>query len=77
MRILGPPMGFDPIGPSEQWCWAESHGTHNVPLFPAREISLPQLEKYRILDLLFVGNRGLLMLVCSKVRVSDGVFYFW
>ena len=56
VRILGPPVGFDPSGPPEQGCWAKSHGTHNAPLFSAGEISLPRLEKYRIFDLLVVGN---------------------
>ena len=63
--ILGPPVGFDPSRPSEWRCWAKSHGTH-----PAGECSLPLLEKYRILDLLVVGNGGPLMLVCSNVHVS-------
>ena len=43
------------------------------PFFPAGEISLPQLRKYRILDLLVVGNGGPLMLVCSNARYR-GVF---
>ena len=68
-------MGFDPSGPSEYGCWAKSHGTHNAPLFPAGEISLPWLEKYRILDLLVVGNVGPLMLACSKVHVSGGFIF--
>ena len=42
------------------------------PFFPAREISLPQLEKYRMLDLFVIENGGTLMLVCSNVRVSGG-----
>ena len=62
-------MGF-PIGSNK------GHGTHNAPFFPAGEISLPQLEKYRILDLLVIGNGGPLMLVCSNARVTRG-FYFW
>ena len=76
VRILRPPMGFDPFRPSEYGCWAKSHGTHNAPLFPAGEISLPRLEKYRILDLLVVGNGGPLMLACSNVHISEGFYIF-
>ena len=51
--ILGPPVGFDPFGPSEWGCWAKrhgakSHGAHNAPLFSAREFGLPWVEKYRV-----------------------------
>ena len=60
--ILRPHVGFDPSRPSEWGCWAKSHGTYNAPLFPAGEFSLPRLEKYRIFDLLVVGNGGPLML---------------
>ena len=28
VRILGPPMGFDPSEPSEYECWAKSHDTY-------------------------------------------------
>ena len=49
-----------------------SYGTHNAPLFLVGEISLPRLEKYHMLDLLVVGNGGMLMLVCSNVHVSEG-----
>ena len=48
-------------------------GTHNAPLFPAEEVSLSQLEKKNVYDWLGVGNSGLLMLVCSNVRIT-GVF---
>ena len=46
------------------------------PFFPAGEVSLLRLEKYRILDLLVVGNGGPLMLVCSNMRVSGGFSIF-
>ena len=46
------------------------------PLFPAGEFSLPRLEKYRIFDLLVVGNGGPLMLVCSNVHVFGGFSIF-
>ena len=46
------------------------------PFFPAGEINLPRLEKYRIFDLLVVGNGGPLMLVCSNVHVSGGFSIF-
>ena len=42
------------------------------PVFPAGVISLLRLEKYRILDLLVVGNGGSLMLVCSNEHVTEG-----
>ena len=74
--ILGPPVGFDPYGPSKWGCWAKSHGTHKAPIFPAGEFSLPRLEKYCIFDLLVVGNKGLLMLVCSNVHISEGFSIF-
>ena len=48
----------------------KSHGTHNAPLFPAGEVDLPLLEKYRVFDLFFVRNEGPLMLACSNVHVS-------
>ena len=70
------PVSFDLSGPFEYECWAKSHGTHNAPIFPAGEISLPRLEKYRILDLLVVGNGGLLMLVCSNARITEGFSIF-
>ena len=44
--------------------------THNSPLFPVEEGSLPQLEKENVCDWLGVGNNGLLMLVCSNVRIT-------
>ena len=77
MGILGPSVGFDPYGPSEWGCWAKSHGTHNAPIFPAREFSLPWLEKYRIFDMLVAGNEGPPMLACSNVHVFGGFFFFW
>ena len=43
-------------------------GTHNAPLFPTGEVSLPQLEKENVCNWLGVGNNVLLMLVCSNVR---------
>ena len=43
--------------------------THNAPLFSAGEVSLPRLEKENVCDRLGVGNSGLLMLVCSNVRI--------
>ena len=43
-----------------------------VPIMP---LFFP-LEKYHILDLLVVGNGGLLMLVCSNVRVFEGFSIF-
>ena len=52
------------------------NGTHNAPIFPAREINLLRLEKYCILDLLVVGNGEPLMLVCSNARVSWGFSIF-
>ena len=55
---------------------AKSHGTHNAPLFMAGEISLPPLEKYRILDLSIVGNGGPLMLACSNMHVFGGFSIF-
>ena len=67
--ILRPHVGFDPSRPFEWGCWAKSHGTHNAPLFPAGEFSLPRMEKYRIFYPLIIGNRGQLMLACSNVHV--------
>ena len=46
------------------------------PPFPVGEFSLPRLEKYRIFDLLFVGNGRPLMLACSIVHVSEGLSIF-
>ena len=46
-------------------------GTHNAPLFSAGKVSLPRLEKENICDWLGVGNSGLLMLVCSNVRITE------
>ena len=46
------------------------------PFFSVGEISLPLLEKYYILDLLVVGNRRLLMLVCFNVRIFGGFSIF-
>ena len=45
-------------------------GTHNAPFFPAGEVSLPWLEIENVCDWLSVGNNGLLMLVCSNVRIT-------
>ena len=44
--------------------------------FPVGEISLPWLEKYRILVLLVVGNGGSLMLMCSNARIIGGFSIF-
>ena len=63
-------------GPSESGCWAKNRGTHNAPIFSAGEISLPRLEKYRILDLLVVGSGGLLMLVYSPAHITKGFSIF-
>ena len=41
--------------------------THNAPIFPAREVNLPWMEK----SFFGVGNNGLLMLVCSNVRITQ------
>ena len=65
-------MGINLPGPFEWGRKVISHGTHNAPLFPTREISLPWLENYRTLDLAIVGNEGPLMLMCSNVHVSRG-----
>ena len=74
--ILGPHVGFDPFWPSQWGCWAKSHGTHNAPLFQAGEFNLPLLEKYRIFNLLVIGNGGLLMLACFNVHVFGGFSIF-
>ena len=47
----------------------KSHGTHNAPLFPAGEVDLPRLKKYRVFNLFVVGNGGPLMLTCSNMHV--------
>ena len=75
VRILRPPVTFDPSGHFELGCWAKSHGTHNAPFFPAREISHPRLEKYRVLDLLVVGNGGPLMLRVPTCTFSGGFLF--
>ena len=67
-------MGFNLSGPFELECWAKGNGTHNAPLFPAGEISLPWLGKYRILDLFVFGNEGPLVLVCSKALPGGFLF---
>ena len=46
--------------------------THNAPLFQVGEVSLPWLEKENVCDWLSMGNIGLLMLVCSNVRIIGG-----
>ena len=51
-------------------------GTHNAPLFPAEEVGLSQLEKKNVYDWLGVGNSGLLMLVCSNVRITGAFSIF-
>ena len=48
--------------------WAQTHGTHNAPLFPAREGSRLRLEKENVFDWPSIGNSGQLMLVCSNVN---------
>ena len=48
--------------------WAQAHGTHNAPLFPAGECNRPQLEKENVFDWPSMGNSGQLMLVCSNVN---------
>ena len=40
------------------------------PFFLAGEFSLPRREKENVCDWLGVGNSGLLMLVCSNVRIT-------
>ena len=63
-------MGFSHPRPVGWRVWAKAHGTHNAPLFPTGEGSLPRLEKENVCDWLSVGNSGLLMLVCSNVRIT-------
>ena len=53
------------VGGSSQ---AQAHGTHNAPLFPVGEGSLPRLEKENVFDWPSMGNHGQLMLVCSNVN---------
>ena len=48
--------------------WAQAHGTHNAPLFPAGEDSRPRLEKENVFDWPSMGSSGQLMLVCSNVN---------
>ena len=74
--VLGPPMGFDPSGRSQWGRWAKIHGTHNAPFFPTGEFNLSLLEKYRIFDLVVVGNGELLMLACSNMHVFEGLSIF-
>ena len=62
-------MGFNQPRPVGWRGWAKAHGTHNAPLFHAGEGGHPRLEKENICDWLSVGNRGLLMLVCSNVCI--------
>ena len=62
-------MGFNLSGPFELECWAKGNGTHNAPLFPAGEISLPWLGKYRILDLFVFGNEGPLVKIIRATVV--------
>ena len=69
-------MGFNLPRPFEWGCLAKIHGTQNAPLFAIGEISLPWLEKYRILDLLVIGNGGPLMFMCSNARVIVGFYIF-
>ena len=68
--MLGSLLGLDPFGPSEWRCWAKIHGTHNALIFQAGEFNLPRLEKYRVFDLVVVGNGGPLMFACSNVHIS-------
>ena len=78
MRILGPDLWvLICLGLLNRGVGSKVMVPTMPPLFPAGEISSPRLEKYRILDLLVVGNGGPLMLVCSNARVTGGVFYFW
>ena len=63
-------VGFSQPGPIGWRGWAKAHGTHNAPIFPAREGSLPWLKKENVCDWLSVGNSELLMLVCSNVRIT-------
>ena len=51
-------------------------GTHNALLFLAGEVSLLWLEKENVCDWLGVGNSGLLMLVCSNVRITEELSIF-
>ena len=48
--------------------WAQAHGTHNTPLFLAREVNRPWLEKENVFDWPSMGNSGQLMVVCSNVN---------
>ena len=70
LGMLGPLLGFDPFGPSEWRCWAKIHGTHNAPLFLAREFDRLRLEKYCVFYLVVIRDGGPLMLACSNVHVS-------
>ena len=63
-------VGFSHPGPVGWRVWAKAHGTHNAPLFPVREGSLRRLGKENVYDWFSVGNSGLLMLVCSNMRIT-------
>ena len=69
-------MGFNLPRLFEWGCWPKAMVPTIPPIFPVEEINLPPLEKYHILDLLVVGNGGLLMLVCSNVHISEGFSIF-
>ena len=58
-------------------CWVKIHGTHNAPIFLAREFDLPRLEKYCVFDLVVVGNGGSLILACSNVHVSKEFLFLY
>ena len=71
-------------GPVGRRVWVKVHGTHNAPLFSAREVVLPDREKriFRICwmwglegkeniwDLFDVGIGGPSMLGCSSVHLT-------
>ena len=77
-----PPIGSDyKRGATASWYHSPNWGRHKpwfhkALIFSSMEFSLPRLEKYRVFDLLVVGNGGSLMLVCSNVHVFGGFFYF-
>ena len=62
-------LGFSLPGLVDWRVWAKSHGTHNAPIFPTREVILPRPEKENVWDLPEVGIKGSLMLGCSNVRI--------
>ena len=56
-RLGHHPVVLSWLRPTSRSSWAQAHGTHNAPLFPAGEGGYPRREKETVFDQPSMGNQ--------------------